>query len=328
MILVTGCSGFIGFHLCLDLLKKNQNIIGIDSLNSYYSTKLKKKRLNILKKKKNFKFYKINLLQKSKLEKIFNQSKFETIFHLASQPGVIYSFRNPKAYKDNNVKATTILAQLSKKFFVKKIIFTSSSSVYGDQLRFPISEKMKLKPKNYYASTKISCEKILSKIFFKKNQNFLFIVRPFTVYGEFGRPDMLFLKIMKQITNKKKFFVYNNGNYIRDFTYVKDVVKSLIYLNHYNKKKKLIVNICASKPIKVKKFIFEILKLCKIDKSKFSNFINYVPKRKGEMIKTYGSNNLLKKIIKIKKFTSFQTGLKNTFNWYKNFKHKKILYLD
>lgn len=326
MILVTGCSGFIGFNLCLDLLKKGQKIIGIDSLNTYYSLKLKKQRLNILKKNKKFEFRKINLTQKDKLETIFREKKLTTIFHLASQPGVTYSFKNPKAYKDNNIRATLNLARLSKKFLVKKIIFTSSSSVYGDQVKFPITEKTKLKPKNYYATTKISCEKILKKIYFNKNQNFLFITRPFTVYGEFGRPDMLFLKIMKQINKKKQISVYNYGNYVRDFTYVKDVVKSLINLEKYYKKNKLVINICASKPIKITEFIFEILRLCKIDKKKFPYLVNYLPRRKGEMTKTYGSNNLLKKTLKINKFSNYQTGLRNTFNWYKNFKHKKILF--
>ena len=103
-------------------------------------------------------------------------------------------------------------------------------------------------------------------------------------------------------------------------------MKSLINLEKYYKKNKLVINICASKPIKITEFIFEILRLCKIDKKKFPYLVNYLPRRKGEMIKTYGSNNLLKKTLKINKFSNYQTGLTNTFNWYKNFKHKKILF--
>ena len=324
--LVTGCSGFIGFHLCIDLLKKRKKVLGVDSLNNYYSTKLKLERLKILKKFKNFSFIKTDIAKYRNIEKVFVKNNFDIIFHLASQPGVMYSYINPKSYKDNNINATQNLAKLARKFCVKKIIFTSSSSVYGDQKKFPTNEKAKLKPKNYYAITKIECEKILTEIFYQKDKNFLFIVRPFTVYGEYGRPDMLFIQVMKNIFLKKKINVYNHGNYIRDFTYVKDVSKALISLINYKLKNKIIMNISASKPIKIIDFIIEILKLKNFDRNNYKKIVYFFPKRKGEVIKTFGSNTLQKKITKIYKHKDYKKGLENTYKWYLNYKNKKDLY--
>lgn len=322
-VLVTGCSGFIGFHLCLELLKRNINVFGIDSLNNYYSTKLKQDRLKILKKNKSFKFSKGNIVNYKYIEKIFKKNNFKKIFHLASQPGVMYSYINPKSYTNNNVRATENLAKLSKKYCVKKFIFTSSSSVYGDKKKFPIKENVKLNPKNYYAKTKIKCEKLLTKIFYQKNENSLIITRPFTVYGSHARPDMLFIQAIKNLNKKKKILVYNNGNYVRDFTYVKDVAKVLIILGNFKKKNKIIVNICGAKPIKIINFIKKIIKL---NKSNLMNSIKLCPKRKGEMIKTFGSNTFLKKLTKVSAFTGVDKGLRETFSWYNNYKNKKHLF--
>ena len=140
-IVITGSAGFIGFHLSKKLLQDKKNtIIGIDSINSYYSTQVKKRRLALLNKNKNFKFIKANLIKKKKIENIFKKFKPTIVLHIAGQPGVLYSFKNPNSYKINNVNATKTICALSKKFSVKKFIFASSSSVYGDQKKFPIKE--------------------------------------------------------------------------------------------------------------------------------------------------------------------------------------------
>ena len=151
-IVVTGSAGFIGFHISKKLLQDKKNtIIGIDSISSYYSTQIKRKRLALLNKNKNFKFIKANLIKKNKIENIFEKFRPNIVLHIAGQPGVLYSFKNPNSYKINNTKATKTLCAVSKKFNVKKFIFASSSSVYGDQKKFPIKESFIKKPKNYYA---------------------------------------------------------------------------------------------------------------------------------------------------------------------------------
>ena len=196
-IFITGAAGFIGYHLTKELLNLKYSIIGIDNLNNYYSPKYKLDRVKNLKKNKKFKFLKIDLKNKKKLSLIFKKYKPEIIYHLASQPGIMYSFKNPKTYIENNIKVTENLISKSKKFNVKKFFFSFFSSVYGLKKKFPIKENVSLKPINLYAKTKLKCEKILIKEF--KNQDIdLKIFRPFTVYGDFARPDMIFLTFLKK----------------------------------------------------------------------------------------------------------------------------------
>ncbi len=312
-IVVTGSAGFIGFHLSKKLLQDKKNIvIGIDSINSYYSTQVKKKRLVLLNKNKNFKFIKANLIKKKKIKKIFERFQPNIVLHIAGQPGVLYSFKNPNSYKINNINATKTICNLSKKFNVKKFIFASSSSVYGDQKKFPIRESFKKKPKNYYAKTKLKCEEIIKKTFSFSNTNFL-IFRFFTIYGPYGRPDMLIHKLLNSIKLKKNISLHNKGQNFRDFTYIDDVVKIFMYTIKNNIKINT-VNICRSKPIKTLTLVSLIEKIYKKNSKK--NLTGFI---RGEMLKTHGSNNLLKKNIKNLKFTDIQNGLKKTILIYKKF---------
>ena len=148
-VLVTGSAGFIGFHLCNSLLKKkNLKIVGIDNLNEYYSVKLKKLRLSILKKNKKFKFYKIDISNFKKLKKLFEIEKFDMVINMAAQAGVRYSILNPREYVLTNILGFHNIIELSKNFKIKKLFYASSSSVYGDQKKFPVNETHKLLPKN------------------------------------------------------------------------------------------------------------------------------------------------------------------------------------
>lgn len=321
MYFITGCAGFIGFSMCQYLLQKKINVIGVDSINQYYSKNLKLKRLNILKSSKYFKYHKANLCNKEDIKNIIKKYDQLNIIHFAAQPGVMYSYINPDSYFENNVLATKCLIDVTKKNLKNNLIFISSSSVYGDKKKFPISEKSKLFAINYYAKTKIECEKIV-----KKNQkyfNSVKILRPFTVYGPYGRPDMLILKLLVSIKRKQKINIYNFGKYLRDFTYIDDVIKIIFKLSINNKKKYEIFNICASRPIKITK----ILSIIKKYNKKLPS-IKFLPKRKGEMLITYGSNKKILKKLGYKKFTSIEMGLKNTIKWFNSFKNKKFLYLE
>ncbi len=320
MYLITGCAGFIGFHMSLYLLKKKIKVLGIDSLNHYYSKNLKKDRLNNLYKYKNFEFHKINLSKRNNLNKLLKNKDTFNVIHFAAQPGVIYSFKNPKSYYENNVLATKNLLDIIKDCKINQFLYISSSSVYGDKKKYPINESAKLKPINYYAKTKIECEKIIKS---KKNLNFsIKILRPFTVYGPFGRPDMLILKLLTYLKKKKVISIYNFGKYLRDFTYIDDVVEIIFKLSLKKNTKIKTFNICASRPIEIN----EILKLINSYSKKFIK-INYKPKRKGEMLITFGSNKNLLNYIKHKQFTKFAVGLKKTINWYKNYQNKSNLEL-
>jgi UDP-glucuronate 4-epimerase len=315
-IIITGSAGFIGYHLANQLLKNKKNhVLGIDSLNNYYSKTIKNLRIKLLKKNKNFLYKKIDLRIESKIKKIFKVFKPDLVYHIAGQPGVLYSFKNPKSYQLNNIDATKVVSSVSKKFKVKKFIFASSSSVYGDQKKFPIKESFKKNPKNYYAKTKLSCERIIEKKFLNTGTDYM-IFRFFTVYGPLGRPDMFIHKFLNSIKKNKKILLHNNGMNYRDFTFVDDLVKILI-----STMKKIpidkILNICRSKPIKTTHLVNLINKI-------YGNNINKIIKTgfvRGEMLKTHGSNKLLKKNFKNLKFTNLDVGLKKTIIAFKKFKY-------
>ena len=319
MYLVTGCAGFIGFSVCQLLLKNNKKVIGIDSLNIYYSKSYKLNRLSILKKYNCFIFKKLDIFDNQKLFKLFDRYKITKVIHLAAQPGVVYSYKNPESYNHNNTLATKSLIDVIKIYKPNNFIFSSSSSVYGDQQKFPIKENFKLKPKNYYAKTKVKCEKMIKKELSKYNISTI-IIRPFTVYGPYGRPDMLILKMLNFIFKSQTLKIYNYGKHLRDFTYIDDLVRIINILSNKKFNKIETFNICASKPIK----ILKVLEFTK--KSLNKNFsIKYFKKRKGEMNITYGSNKKLIKEINYRKFISIETGIRKTINWYKRYPKKKLL---
>ena len=312
-IIITGSAGFIGFHLPQKFLqKKNNNIIGIDTINNYYSPKIKNFRLKILKGYKNFQFLKVNIIKKKKIEKIFKKFRPNVVLHIAGQPSVLYSFKNPNSYKLNNLHATKVISTLSKKYKVDKFIFASSSSVYGDQKNFPIQENFNKNPKNFYALTKLQCEHNIKKIFLKSKTKFL-IFRFFTIYGPLGRPDMFIHKLLNSIKKGKKISLYNNGLNYRDFTYIDDVVK-IFEKSIIKTPKRNILNICRSNPIKTTVLVELIEKIYgKTSNKKLTGEV------KGEMFKTHGSNKLLKSSIKNINFTDIKHGLKKTILTFKKF---------
>ena len=316
-ILVTGCVGFIGFHLCKELLKKkNIEILGLDNINSYYSTKLKKLRLNYLKKNRGFKFIKLDISNYSKLETIFKKNKFDIIINLAAQAGVRYSIINPIEYVSSNTLGFSNILDLSKKYKIQKLFYASSSSVYGDQKGFPIKENRKLFPKNMYSLSKKNNEEI-AEIYSDHYGIKTVGLRFFTVYGEWGRPDMLMLKYMMAKMNDKVFIINNKGNHYRDFTYIGDVIKILIKLIFSKMKKKHeVFNICSNNPMSVKFVLNRINELFGKPKIKFKK------KLKIEVYKTHGDNTKIKKITGFKKFTDIETGLLQLVNWSKKYLKK------
>ena len=318
-ILVTGAAGFIGFHFCKKILSvKNCKVFGIDNLNNYYSVKLKMDRLNILKKNKNFTFSKIDISEMNSLKKFFLSKKIDIIFNFAAQAGVRYSLINPESYIKSNLKGFLNILELAK-IKKTKLIYASSSSIYGDQKKFPISEKSNGIQKNLYASTKALNEK-LANLYFKNFDVPVMGLRFFTVYGEWGRPDMLYLKYLSAIKKGKIINLYNFGNHTRDFTYIDDVSEILLKLAHIKNKKYFrnnIMNICSGKPIRLKDYLKFIEKLygkkCKTKK---------IAKQKIEILKTHGSNTKIKKLVKKNKFINYKVGLNNTVKWFKSYYFK------
>ena len=311
-ILVTGAAGFIGFHLAQNLLKKKVKVIGIDNINNYYSPKLKKLRLQILKQHKNFTFYKSDITKFSNLKKIFRFNKnINIIYHLAAQAGVRYSVVNPKKYFKSNIVGFFNILECCKYFRIKKLFYASSSSVYGDLRKFPLNEKMNINPKNFYALSKKTNEE-MAEVYSKLYGFNAVGLRFFTVFGEFGRPDMFIFKLLRCAFKKEIFQLNNFGNHIRDFTYINDVINLITRIKIKNSICNQIFNICSSRPVHLKKMIKIISLHVKLPKIKKISF------QQADIIKTHGDNKKILKNTKFNKFTNINKALKNTIDWYKS----------
>ncbi len=242
-IYITGSSGFIGFHCSLNFLKKGFKVHGFDSMNSYYDINLKKSRLNILKKYKNFSFTKGDLVNKKIISKSILRFKPIVIIHLAAQAGVRYSLKNPHTYLQSNIVGTFNIMEISKKINIKHLIIGSSSSVYGANKKFPFSEKDKTDLQiSFYAATKKSVES-LAHSYSSLWKLPITMLRFFTVYGPWGRPDMAYFKFTKNILSGKKIDIYNKGKMYRDYTYVDDIVDGIFKLLNKIPKLELIFGI-------------------------------------------------------------------------------------
>ncbi len=318
-ILITGCCGFIGFSYTKFLLNKYKNIqvLGIDSLDNYYSISLKKKRLDILKSyNKKFVFYKQNLKNLNKLENIFKNKRINKLFHFAAQAGVRYSFIKPKKYIDSNIISFFNILELSRKYNVKKFFFASSSSIYGDTKKLPSTENDISQEKNLYAISKKFNEKF-AKIYSDKYNMKIIGLRFFTVYGEWGRPDMFMIKYMLSSKFKKNFTLYNFGNHKRDFTYIKDVVNLIYKVSNLKINKNYdIFNICSSKPLHLNKIMNLLNK-------NLGNVRVFKKKRDfADVLNTHGSNKKIQKLVGKYKFTKIEDGIKKLVIWFNNYYKK------
>lgn len=311
-ILITGIAGFIGFNFAKKLIesKRKVKIIGIDNINNYYSQKLKKDRLNQIKKK--IIFYKLDLSNKKKVRIIFKKHKIDKIYHFAAQAGVRYSIKFPEKYLDSNICSFFNLIEASRLYGVRNILYASSSSVYGEAKNFPLNEKEKINPKNFYGLSKKINEE-MAELYAKYYKINFIGLRFFTVYGEWGRPDMSIFKIIDSSFQNKFFYLNNFGNHDRDFTYVQDVVNLIFKLKFLHNHKNTIYNISSNKPINLKKLLNIIskkIKLPKIIKRKM---------QKADVLKTHGDNKKIKKKCSYSNFTNISSGLDNTINWYKKY---------
>ena len=315
-ILITGVAGFIGFHVAKKLIKKKYKVIGIDNLNNYYDTKLKKDRLQSLVK--NIKFHKIDITNSSSINSIFKKYKPHIVIHLAAQAGVRYSLINPKSYIKSNLVGFFNVIENSKNYKVKHFVYASSSSVYGLENKLPFVENFNLnKPASIYGATKLSNELIAhsySHLFNLPTTG----LRYFTVYGPWGRPDMALFKFTKRMINNNEITIYNKGKMSRDFTYIDDAVNYTIKLINMIPKKEVpheVFNLGNNKPINLIMFI-KILEKCLNKKAKFKILNN----QKTEIKNTSSSTKKLNKYINNSiNFTSIHTGVKNFVKWYKDY---------
>tara|TARA_X000000950_G_scaffold21363_1_gene23090 strand:- start:1644 stop:2612 length:969 start_codon:yes stop_codon:yes gene_type:complete len=316
-ILITGSAGFIGYHLSIKILKTKASVIGIDNLNNYYDTSIKRDRIKKLKQNKKFIFYKIDLSEYKKFNNIVKKHNIKIIIHLAAQAGVRYSIDQPRAYFKSNLEGFFNVLEISRHNKIKHLIYASTSSVYGDSKKFPLSEENSTDfPLSFYAATKKSNE-VMAHSYSYIYKLPCTGVRFFTVYGPFGRPDMALFKFTKNIINNKSIELYNHGNHLRDFTYVDDIVEGIYSLIKKQSKKSIpyeIFNIGNGNPKKLLDYLKNIEKNLKITPK-----IKSLPLQIGDIIKTHSSINKLKKYTGYKPKTNINTGISKFIEWYKDY---------
>ena len=336
VILVTGCAGFIGYHLCCKLLKNDFFVVGLDNINSYYDVKLKKQRIKNLEqlsinKNNSFVFIKENIENKENLENIFNQYKFEIVVNLAAQAGVRYSLINPDVYITSNILGFSCLLEYCKKFEVKNLIYASSSSVYGGNTKIPFNENDSVNhPVSLYAATKRTNE-LMAHTYSHLYGIPTTGLRLFTVYGPWGRPDMAPMLFANGIISKEKIRINNNGDMSRDFTFIDDVIEIIFRLlfkpatsfNNFDKNKPeaslswaphRIFNIGNSKSINLMDFIKALENELGVNSIK-----EFAPMPNGDVKDTFANTDAIESWVGFKPNTSIEYGVKKFINWYKSY---------
>ncbi|OON99167.1 MAG: hypothetical protein ATN35_01965 [Epulopiscium sp. Nele67-Bin004] len=328
-ILITGVAGFIGFHLSKYLLKQGCKVIGIDNINDYYDIKIKEARLNMLFDYANFVFYKQDIKYAYKLNSVFEKHRPEYVINLAAQAGVRYSLVNPTAYIDCNVMGFMNILEACKSYNIKHFLFASSSSVYGANKTVPFSIDHKTdQPISLYAATKKSNE-LMAHAYSHLFDIPMTGLRFFTVYGEWGRPDMAYYLFTENILNEKPIKVFNNGQMKRDFTYIGDLIdyiyklldKPPINLEMNTKEEQTmsnakyrVLNVGGQTSILLEEFISVIE-----DATNKKAIKHYLPIQKGDVEETFADISELEKLVGKVSYTSIDIGIEKFVEWYKDF---------
>jgi UDP-glucuronate 4-epimerase len=330
-IIITGSVGFIGAALCIKLLKRGDNIVGIDNHNDYYDPNIKEARLERLKKYQNYQHYKIDLCDKNNLEDIFKKHKPQKVINLAAQAGVRYSIENPLAYINSNIVGFAHILENCRHHKIDHLIYASSSSVYGANTKTPFSEHDNVNhPLSVYAASKKSNE-LMAHAYSHLYQLPTTGLRFFTVYGPWGRPDMALFKFTKNILEEKPIDVFNNGKHTRDFTYIDDVVEGIIKTfdnavtsrmdwnsNQPDQATSIspwrIYNIGNNNPTKLMDYI-DALEKALGKKAK----INFLPLQPGDVLETYANVDDMEEKFDYKPSTPVIKGVTNFVKWYKDY---------
>jgi UDP-glucuronate 4-epimerase len=333
-VLVTGAAGFIGFHLTLALLNRDDEVVGIDNLNDYYDPALKQLRLDKIanhSKVSNFEFIKADISDREFTEKLFVDHSFDVVVNLAAQAGVRYSIENPHAYVDSNLVGFVNILEGCRHSKVKHLVYASSSSVYGMNVKQPFSTNDRVDyPISLYAATKKSNE-LMAHTYSHLYNIPTTGLRFFTVYGPYGRPDMAYYKFTKAIMNGDPIDVYNNGAMQRDFTYIDDIVEGVVRvmseiptsnINKYSKAKPpcSVYNIGNNNPVTLRDFITAIEHAC----GSMANE-NMLPMQPGDVPITFAEINDLEKSIGFKPSTKIDEGIQKFVQWYNQLNTKKMV---
>ena len=336
-ILVTGAAGFIGYHLCEALIKQGHHVIGLDNINDYYDVNLKYARLHELGIEKesasvfskisesmihgsHMQFIRLNLEDRNTLPKLFKTYQFDMVCNLAAQAGVRYSIENPEAYIDSNINGFLNVLECCRHHNVKRLVYASSSSVYGNTDKTPFEETANVdQPISLYAATKKSNE-LMAHTYSYLYKIETIGLRFFTVYGPWGRPDMAMFLFTDAIINNKPIKVFNNGNLSRDFTYIDDIVGGVVNtLLKESKNSSLykLYNIGNGKPVQLLDFIKSLEEVLNITATK-----NMLTMQDGDVHQTFANTYKLEHDFEYKSQTTVKKGIQEFVSWYKKFHNK------
>ena len=335
-VLLTGNAGFIGFHVAARLLQRGDFVVGVDSVNDYYSPEIKESRLRILEtvalqSSGDYRFHRANLADLAKVRDCFSDGPFDRIIHLAAQAGVRYSLENPLAYVDSNIVAFTNILEACRHAQVPHLTYASTSSVYGANTRMPFSEHRGVDhPLQFYAATKRANELMAHSYshLFKLPTSGL---RFFTVYGPWGRPDMALFLFTKSILAGLPIKLFNNGEHVRDFTYVDDIAEGLIKVSDDIAKPDplwdsndpdpaisnapfRLLNIGNNKPVHLSAYVEAIEEA--VGKKALREFL---PMQPGDVPKTYADVSSLVEAVGYRPRTSLREGVMHFVKWYREY---------
>ncbi len=330
-ILVTGAAGFIGYHLTQRLLARGDEVVGIDNLNDYYDPKLKEARLKNLESHPGFAFHLLDLADRAGVKALFQRHAFDRVVHLAAQAGVRYSIEHPEAYIDSNLVGFLSILEGCRHHHIQHLVFASSSSVYGANTLTPFSEHHSVDhPISLYAATKKANE-LMAHTYAHLYRLPCTGLRFFTVYGPWGRPDMALFKFTHNILQNEPIDIYNQGQMIRDFTYIDDIIEGVVRTLDHTATENAewssdhpdpasssapyrLYNIGNNQPVALMEFISALEKALGKEAIK-----HYLPLQAGDVPLTYADTQLLEQAVGFKPKTSIQEGINRFVEWYQNY---------
>ena len=330
-ILVTGAAGFIGFHVANRLLADGHDVVGLDSVNQYYDVRLKEARLALLQQHRSFEFVRAALSDPEAMNQLFDRCEFERVIHLAAQAGVRYSLERPDAYITSNILGFLQVLEECRYRKVSHLVYASSSSVYGASTQMPFSvHRGADHPLSMYGATKRANELMAH------SYSYLFGLptsglRFFTVYGAWGRPDMVLFKFTKAILAGQPINVFNNGHMKRDFTYVDDAVESVVRIMNVIPTKDQqwsgdqpdpssslapfrLYNIGNQEPVE----LLEVIALLEEALGKSTEKV-LLPMQPGDVAATHANVDSLQRATGFVPRTSMREGIRRFVEWYKSF---------
>jgi len=330
-ILVTGVAGFIGYHVAERLLKDGRRVVGIDNVNPYYDTRLKEARLERLAKGPEFTFHKIDLSDRQGVHRVYEDHSIDRVVHLAAQAGVRHSLKNPYAYAESNLTGFLNVLEGCRHHSVEHLVFASSSSVYGANTRMPFSVHHNVDhPVSLYAASKKANE-LMAHSYAHLYGMSCTGLRFFTVYGPWGRPDMALFLFTRAIMEGQPIQVFNEGNMLRDFTYIDDIVEGVVrtmdrkatanpawsgetpdpgtsYSNYR------IYNIGNNHPVSLMHFIETLEDVLGMKAQK-----EFLPLQAGDVVATYADIDDLVRDVGFRPRTPLRTGIERFVDWFKDY---------